>query len=169
MPVEGLVGAARQVAAAQNRRSAASTQILPAAHWFFLHGMGFIFLATFLFFDASELESMAAGGGPAIDALLAAPDDRSALFGALCMLLALTQQVLVDLDDPCRGMRNVCVWGGAMHAAGTHALRRCCPGRTCKAACVNTPAPCWLPAVSARSFWRFHLLASSLILPPLVC
>ncbi len=64
----------------------------------FLSGMVLIFLGTFLLFDASELDFSQPNTFDAV------PEERRALFGALCALLALTQQVLIDLADPVSGM-----------------------------------------------------------------
>lgn len=94
--VTSLVEACRQLADAQSRRSAMAAQILPTVHWVFMHGMELIFVFTFLVFDASELD-MSVG---AVDV----PEERRLFFGALFGLLALTTQVLKDLDDPLSGL-----------------------------------------------------------------
>ena len=55
----------------------------------FMNAMVAIFLVTFLVFDASELDLSSAS------ALDTVPEERRLFFGALCGLLALTQQVLL--------------------------------------------------------------------------
>jgi hypothetical protein len=97
-PVQGLVDAMRQLAESQSRRSAVAAQILPVVHWIFFHAMEIIFIFTFLVFDASELDA----ANPAT--LETVPAERRLFFGALFGLLALTTQVLKDLDDPVNGV-----------------------------------------------------------------
>lgn len=97
-PVAGLVEAMKQLADAQSRRSAVAAQILPVVHWIFMHGMEIIFVFTFLVFDASELDA----ANP--ETIQNVPSERRLFFGALFGLLALTTQVLKDLDDPVNGV-----------------------------------------------------------------
>ena len=63
-----------------------------------MHGMEVIFVATFLVFDASEVNA-SDWNSP-----LNVPVERSLFFGALFGVLALNTTVLKDLDCPVSGL-----------------------------------------------------------------
>lgn len=96
MPIGGCMDACKKLAGAQSRRTSMAASIMPTVHWIFMHGMEFIFVMTFLVFDASEIDMTKAGA--------VVPEERRLFFGALFGLLALTTQVLKDLDDPISGI-----------------------------------------------------------------
>ena len=60
-----------------------------------MNSMVMIFLVTFLVFDASELDLTSPSAFESV------PEERRLFFGALCALLALTQQVLIVSVDWC--------------------------------------------------------------------
>jgi len=97
--VNGLREACEKLADAQSRRSAVAAQILPMAHWLFMHSMELIFVVTFLVFDAATVLANSDIGLEILNDYDSAPE-RRVLFAALCALLALTGQVLHDLSDP---------------------------------------------------------------------
>ena len=107
VPVQGIVEACKQLADAQSRRSAVAAQILPVVHWIFMHGMELIFIATFLVFDASEVDASE------WSAPLQVPVERSLFFGALFGVLALNTQVLKVRLDNTANIGLGCIGNGA--------------------------------------------------------